>query len=95
MLRYQELHDNDGVVLWFCFLTHFAGTTTENLIVDYSQLTETKLQLSNFKNDMETKVVVGNVDVGCSAATVERLCSLQDFAPADMENRQKQDTITV
>lgn len=42
MLRYQELHNQDGVVLWFCFLTHFAGTTTKNLIVTYSQLSETK-----------------------------------------------------
>jgi hypothetical protein len=25
MLRYQELHDQDGVVLWYCFLTHFVG----------------------------------------------------------------------
>jgi hypothetical protein len=46
MSRYQELHDQDGVVLWYCFLTHFAGTTTENLIIAYSQLSETKLQLS-------------------------------------------------
>jgi hypothetical protein len=52
MARYQELHDQDGVVLWFCFLTHFAGTTTENLIIAYSQLSETKLQLSNFNNNV-------------------------------------------
>jgi len=52
MLRYQELHNQDGVVLWFCFLTHFAGTTTKNLIVAYSQLPETKLQLSNFLNSI-------------------------------------------
>ena len=52
MLRYQELHDQDGIVLWFCFLTHFAGTTTENLIIAYSQLSETKLQLANFQNNV-------------------------------------------
>jgi hypothetical protein len=52
MLRYEELHDQDGVVLWFCFLTHFAGTTTENLIIAYSQLSETKLQLANFQNNV-------------------------------------------
>jgi hypothetical protein len=46
MQCYEELHDQDGVVLWFCFLTHFAGTTTENLIEAYSHLTETKIQLS-------------------------------------------------
>jgi hypothetical protein len=52
MSRYQELHDQDGVVLWYCFLTHFAGTTTENLIIAYSQLSETKLQLSLFQNNV-------------------------------------------
>jgi hypothetical protein len=52
MLRYQELHDHDGVVLWYCFLTHFAGTTTENLIFAYSQLSESKLQLVNFQNNV-------------------------------------------
>ncbi len=52
MLCYQELHDQDGVVLWFCFLTHFAGTTTENLIIAYSQLSDTKLQIANFQNNV-------------------------------------------
>lgn len=52
MSHYQEIHDQDGVVLWFCFLTHFAGTTTENLIVAYSQLTESKLQLSLFQHNI-------------------------------------------
>jgi hypothetical protein len=52
MLHYQELHDQDGVVLWFCFLKHFAGTTTENLIEAYSQLTASKLQLANFNGNV-------------------------------------------
>lgn len=52
MSKYQELHDNDGVILWFCFLQHFAGTTTENLIEAYSQLSENKLHLSNFNNNI-------------------------------------------
>jgi len=26
MSKYQEVHDNDGIILWFCFLRHFAGT---------------------------------------------------------------------
>jgi hypothetical protein len=51
-LCYQKLHDQDGVILWFCFLTHFAGTTTENLIVAYSQLSETKFQLALFQNNV-------------------------------------------
>jgi hypothetical protein len=48
MLCYQELHDQDGIVLWYCFLQHFAGTKVENLIEAYSQLSETKIQLSLF-----------------------------------------------
>jgi len=50
MSKYQELHDNDGIVLWFFFLQHFAGTTKENIIEAYSQLSETKLLLSLFNN---------------------------------------------
>jgi len=49
MSKYQELHDNDGVILWFCFLQHFLGTTTTNLIEAYSQLSETKLQITSFE----------------------------------------------
>jgi hypothetical protein len=52
MLCYQELHDNDGVVLWYCFLQHFAGTTKENLIEACSQLSETKLQLHLFQDNI-------------------------------------------
>jgi len=54
MPKYQEAHDKDGVILWFCFLKLFAGTSTENLIEAYSQLTETKLCLSNFNNNVLT-----------------------------------------
>jgi hypothetical protein len=52
MLCYQELHDQDGIILWFCFLQHFAGTTVENLIKAYSQLSETKIQLSLFQDNV-------------------------------------------
>jgi hypothetical protein len=52
MLHYQEFHDQDGVVLWYCFLQHFAGTTIENLIEAYSQLSETKIQLSLFQDNV-------------------------------------------
>jgi hypothetical protein len=48
MSRFHELHDQDGVIRWFCFLKQFAGTTRENLIEAYSRLSESKLQLSNF-----------------------------------------------
>jgi hypothetical protein len=59
MLCYQELHHQDGVVLWYCFLQHFAGTTIENLMEAYSQLSETKIQLSlflNFTNAIRTPI---------------------------------------
>jgi hypothetical protein len=52
MLCYQELHDQDGVVLWYCFLQHVAGTTIENLIEAYSQLSETKIQLHLFQDNI-------------------------------------------
>jgi hypothetical protein len=52
MSRFQEQHNNDGVILWFCFLQCFAGTTCENLIEAYSQLSESKLQLSNFNGNV-------------------------------------------
>jgi hypothetical protein len=52
MSKYQELHEQDGVILWFCFLQHFAGTTTENLIEAYSQLSENKIQLSHFNGNI-------------------------------------------
>jgi len=52
MSKYQELHNNDGIVLLFCFLQHFAGTTAEYIIKAYSQLSETKLRLSLFNNNI-------------------------------------------
>jgi hypothetical protein len=48
MNRYQETHDQDGVVLWFCFLQEFAGTTTANIIQANAMLLDTKLLLQNF-----------------------------------------------
>jgi hypothetical protein len=41
MNRYQETHDHDGVVLWFCFLQEFAGTTTANKIQANAMLLDT------------------------------------------------------
>jgi hypothetical protein len=52
MQRYLEFHDYDGVVLYYCFLKHFAGTNVENLIEAYQGLTETKLQLHLFQNNV-------------------------------------------
>jgi len=52
MLRYQEVHDNDGIILWYCFLQHFSGTTIENLIEAYSQLYENKLQFHLFQDNI-------------------------------------------
>ena len=50
--HFQEQHDQVGIVLWFCFLQRFTGTTTENLIEAYLQLSESKLQLSNFHGNI-------------------------------------------
>jgi hypothetical protein len=52
MLRYQEIHDQDSVILWYCFLWHFAGTMVENLIEAYSQVLDTKVQLSLFQDNV-------------------------------------------
>lgn len=40
MQRYHEAHAKDNVILRYCFLKHFAGTSTENIIEAYSQLSE-------------------------------------------------------
>ncbi len=52
MQRYHEVHAKDGVVLWYCFLKHFADTSTENLIEAYNQLSESKLKLSLFQGNV-------------------------------------------
>jgi hypothetical protein len=52
MSKYLEAHGGDGVVLLFCFIKHFAGASTENIIDAYQQLTENKIQLSLFKNNV-------------------------------------------
>jgi hypothetical protein len=52
MDRYQENHDQDGVVLWFCFLQAFAGTTTANVIQANAMLLDSKLQLHLFNNNI-------------------------------------------
>jgi hypothetical protein len=44
MQKYHEIHGQDGVVLCFCFLHHFAGATTENIIEAYSLLSESKVK---------------------------------------------------
>lgn len=49
MSWFHELFDQDGVILWFCFVQRFAGTTHENLIPAYSELLESKLQLSIYR----------------------------------------------
>jgi hypothetical protein len=49
---YQETHEQDGVVLWFCFLQEFACTTTANVIEANAMLLDSKLQLINFNNNI-------------------------------------------
>jgi hypothetical protein len=52
MSKYLEVHDGDGIVLLVCFIKHFAGATTENIIDAYQHLTESKVQLALYKNDV-------------------------------------------
>jgi hypothetical protein len=53
MSKYLEDHDKDGVVLYYCFLKEFAGASKENIIDAYQQLTEAKVQLRLYKNDVK------------------------------------------
>ena len=52
MSKYLECHDKDGVVLFYCFIKHFAGATKESIIDAYRHLTESKVQLSLYKNNV-------------------------------------------
>jgi hypothetical protein len=52
MSKYLENHDGDGVVLYYCFLKHFAGATKANIIAAYAELTEAKVQLCLYNNDV-------------------------------------------
>jgi hypothetical protein len=52
MSKYLEHHDGDGVVLYYCFLKHFAGATKANIIAAYAELTEAKVQLHLYNNDV-------------------------------------------
>jgi len=54
MSKYLENHDGDGVVLFYCFLKHFAGATKANIIAAYAELTEAKVQLHLFNNNVST-----------------------------------------
>jgi hypothetical protein len=52
MSKYLENHDGDGVVLYYCFLKHFVGATKANIIAAYADLTEAKVQLHLYNNDV-------------------------------------------
>jgi len=52
MQKYHEVHGNDGVILYYCFLRHFAGTNAENIVEAYSQLSESKVKLSLYNGDV-------------------------------------------
>jgi len=52
MSKYLENHDGDGVVLYYCFLKHFAGATKANIIAAYAELTEAKVQLHLYNNNV-------------------------------------------
>jgi hypothetical protein len=52
MSKYLEAHDGDLVVMLFCFIKHFSGATKENNIDAYQQLTDFKIQLALYNNDI-------------------------------------------
>jgi hypothetical protein len=52
MSKYLENHDSDGVVLYYCFLKHFTGATKADIIAAYTELTEAKVQLHLYNNDV-------------------------------------------
>jgi hypothetical protein len=52
MSKYLENHGGNGVVLYYCFLKHFAGATKANIIAAYAELTEAKVQLSLYNNEV-------------------------------------------
>jgi hypothetical protein len=51
MQRYQELHEEDGVLFYLLYLQHFTGTSTDNLIEANSQLQDSKLKLSLYQSN--------------------------------------------
>lgn len=52
MSKYLENHDGNGVVLYYCFIKHFAGATKANIIAAYGKLTKAKVQLHLYNNDV-------------------------------------------
>ena len=50
---YEEDHDGDGVVLYYCFLQEFSGATREALVLAEEALHPLKLSLSNFNQDVK------------------------------------------
>jgi hypothetical protein len=52
MSKYLENHDGDGVVLYYCCIKHFAGATKANIIAAYADLTEVKVHLHLYNNDV-------------------------------------------
>jgi hypothetical protein len=50
---YEEDHDGDGIVLFFCFLQEFSGATHEALVLAEEALHPMKLRLLNFNQDVK------------------------------------------
>jgi len=50
---YEEYHDGDGVVLFFCFLQEYSGATREALVLAEEALHPLKLSLSNFNHNIK------------------------------------------
>jgi len=52
MSKYLENHDGDGIILFYCFLKHFASATRANIIAAYTKLPEANVQLHLYNNDV-------------------------------------------
>ena len=52
MSKYLEVHGRDGIVLYYCFLQHFEGTTTEDIIEATLLLVPDKMQLDLFDGNV-------------------------------------------
>ena len=52
MSKYLEVHGRDGIVQYYCFLQHFEGTTTEDIIEATLLLIPDKMQLHVFNGNV-------------------------------------------
>jgi hypothetical protein len=69
---YEEDHDGDGIVLFFCFLQEFLGATREALVLAEEALNPMKLRLSNFNQDVKAFTLIVSFFLGTFRALVAK-----------------------